>query len=72
MPFGCWRRSRAPGKIICVGLNYHDHCREQGIEPPAYPMLFAKFGNAVSNPGGIRCTGRAPRRSSTSSASWRW
>ncbi|HSM37958.1 MAG TPA: fumarylacetoacetate hydrolase family protein [Candidatus Limnocylindrales bacterium] len=40
-----------PGKIICVGLNYHDHCREQHIEPPAYPMLFAKFANAVSNPG---------------------
>lgn len=40
-----------PGKIICVGLNYHDHCREQGVEPPAYPMLFAKFGNAVSHPG---------------------
>jgi 2-keto-4-pentenoate hydratase/2-oxohepta-3-ene-1,7-dioic acid hydratase in catechol pathway len=40
-----------PGKIICVGLNYHDHCREQRIEPPAYPMLFAKFANAVSNPG---------------------
>lgn len=40
-----------PGKIICVGLNYHDHCREQQIDPPAYPMLFAKFANAVSNPG---------------------
>src|SRR5689334_19460994 len=22
-----------PGKIICVGLNYMDHCREQKIEP---------------------------------------
>jgi 2-keto-4-pentenoate hydratase/2-oxohepta-3-ene-1,7-dioic acid hydratase in catechol pathway len=41
-----------PGKVICVGLNYHDHCREQGIEPPAYPMLFAKFGNAINDPGG--------------------
>jgi acylpyruvate hydrolase len=40
-----------PGKIICVGLNYHDHCREQAIEPPAYPMLFSKFANAVANPG---------------------
>jgi 2-keto-4-pentenoate hydratase/2-oxohepta-3-ene-1,7-dioic acid hydratase in catechol pathway len=40
-----------PGKIICVGLNYHDHCREQGIEPPAYPMLFSKFANAVADPG---------------------
>ncbi len=40
-----------PGKIICVGLNYHDHCREQSIEPPAYPMLFSKFANAVAHPG---------------------
>ena len=39
-----------PGKIVCVGLNYHDHCREQGFEPPAYPMLFAKFANAVTDP----------------------
>ncbi len=39
------------GKVVCVGLNYHDHCREQGIQPPAYPMLFAKFGNAVNHPG---------------------
>jgi 2-keto-4-pentenoate hydratase/2-oxohepta-3-ene-1,7-dioic acid hydratase in catechol pathway len=40
-----------PGKIICVGLNYLDHCREQGIQPPDYPMLFSKFPNAVSHPG---------------------
>lgn len=40
-----------PGKIICVGLNYHDHCREQGIDPPAYPPLFAKFANAIASPG---------------------
>jgi acylpyruvate hydrolase len=40
-----------PGKIVCVGLNYHDHCREQGLEPPAYPTLFAKFANAITDPG---------------------
>jgi 2-keto-4-pentenoate hydratase/2-oxohepta-3-ene-1,7-dioic acid hydratase in catechol pathway len=40
-----------PGKIVCVGLNYHDHCREQGVAVPAYPMLFAKFANAVNDPG---------------------
>jgi 2-keto-4-pentenoate hydratase/2-oxohepta-3-ene-1,7-dioic acid hydratase in catechol pathway len=40
-----------PGKIICVGLNYHDHCREQSIDPPRYPMLFSKFANAVADPG---------------------
>src|SRR5262245_34782223 len=31
-----------PGKIVCVGLNYMDHCREQHIEPPDRPTLFAK------------------------------
>jgi acylpyruvate hydrolase len=41
---------RRPGKIICVGLNYHDHCREQSVDPPAYPMLFSKFANAVADP----------------------
>ncbi|MEP6681108.1 MAG: fumarylacetoacetate hydrolase family protein [Chloroflexota bacterium] len=40
-----------PGKIICVGLNYRDHCREQRIAPPPYPMLFSKFANAVADPG---------------------
>ncbi len=42
---------RRPGKIICVGLNYHDHCREQSIDPPRYPMLFSKFANAIAHPG---------------------
>ena len=42
---------RRPGKIICVGLNYHDHCREQNVEPPTYPLLFSKFANAVTHPG---------------------
>jgi 2,4-didehydro-3-deoxy-L-rhamnonate hydrolase len=36
-----------PGKIICVGLNYMDHCREQKIEPPDRPTLFAKFPTSV-------------------------
>jgi 2-keto-4-pentenoate hydratase/2-oxohepta-3-ene-1,7-dioic acid hydratase in catechol pathway len=48
-----------PGKIICVGLNYHDHCREQGIDPPAYPMLFSKFANAVAHPGQVVVRPRA-------------
>ncbi len=48
-----------PGKIICVGLNYHDHCREQSIEPPAYPMLFSKFANAVADPGQVITRPRA-------------
>ena len=40
-----------PGKIVCVGLNYHDHCREQGVEAPPYPPLFAKFANAIASQG---------------------
>jgi 2,4-didehydro-3-deoxy-L-rhamnonate hydrolase len=40
-----------PRKIICVGLNYHDHATEQGVEPPAEPLLFAKFSNTVLDPG---------------------
>ena len=41
---------RRPGKIVCIGMNYRDHCAEQGVALPAYPMLFAKFANAVSDP----------------------
>ncbi len=37
-----------PEKIICVGLNYADHAREGGHEPPAAPVLFAKFSSAAS------------------------
>jgi len=40
-----------PGKIICVGLNYHDHAEEQGEDVPESPLLFGKAGTAVTNPG---------------------
>ncbi len=40
-----------PGKIICVGLNYADHCREQDVPFPERPLLFTKFTSAVSDPG---------------------
>ncbi|TNE68688.1 MAG: FAA hydrolase family protein [Rhodobacteraceae bacterium] len=39
-----------PGKFICVGLNYADHARETGKEPPAEPILFAKASNAICGP----------------------
>jgi acylpyruvate hydrolase len=41
-----------PGKIICIGLNYLGHAREQGAEPPETPTFFAKFANALARPGG--------------------
>lgn len=42
-----------PSKIVAVGVNYLDHCREAGIEPPAEPLLFAKFPNTIVGPGQI-------------------
>ncbi len=39
-----------PGKIICVGHNYREHILEMKREIPEYPVLFAKFSNAVSGP----------------------
>lgn len=40
-----------PGKIVCVGLNYMDHCVETGIAPPERPLLFSKFTTAMTGPG---------------------
>jgi 2-keto-4-pentenoate hydratase/2-oxohepta-3-ene-1,7-dioic acid hydratase in catechol pathway len=40
-----------PPKIVCVGLNYADHAREQGIEAPQTPIFFLKSGNTVCHPG---------------------
>jgi len=37
----------APGKIICVGLNYRTHILEMGRELPVYPTLFAKYTEAL-------------------------
>ncbi|MCB0181543.1 MAG: fumarylacetoacetate hydrolase family protein [Anaerolineae bacterium] len=39
-----------PGKIVCIGLNYHDHCREQGVAVPERPLLFAKFPSTLIGP----------------------
>jgi len=39
-----------PGKIVAIGLNYMDHIRESGAEPPAQPLVFAKFPSSVIGP----------------------
>lgn len=39
-----------PSKIICIGLNYLDHCEEQNKPRPTRPMLFAKFANTIAGP----------------------
>jgi len=38
------------GKIICVGLNYHDHAEESGMKVPDEPVLFTKAVSAINGP----------------------
>jgi 2-keto-4-pentenoate hydratase/2-oxohepta-3-ene-1,7-dioic acid hydratase in catechol pathway len=40
-----------PGKLVCIGQNYHAHAEEQGKEAPETPTFFAKFANALAAPG---------------------
>jgi 2-keto-4-pentenoate hydratase/2-oxohepta-3-ene-1,7-dioic acid hydratase in catechol pathway len=40
-----------PEKVVCLGLNYSDHARETGQEPPAAPLWFAKFANSLLGSG---------------------
>lgn len=39
-----------PGKVVCVGLNYMDHCREQKVEPPKSPLIFSKWPSCIVGP----------------------
>ncbi|MCC3374443.1 fumarylacetoacetate hydrolase family protein [Cohnella sp. REN36] len=41
----------APGKIICVGLNYRQHAIESNMDIPKYPILFNKFANTLAGSG---------------------
>ncbi|HKZ14702.1 MAG TPA: fumarylacetoacetate hydrolase family protein [Solirubrobacterales bacterium] len=40
-----------PDKIICIGLNYKEHAAEVGAEPPAHPIVFGKWRNALAADG---------------------
>lgn len=39
-----------PSKIIAIGLNYHEHAAEGGLEAPKAPVAFAKFTNSINAP----------------------
>ncbi|WBX78700.1 fumarylacetoacetate hydrolase family protein [Virgibacillus salarius] len=39
-----------PSKIICVGKNYANHVEEMKGEMPEYPVIFAKYNNALIGP----------------------
>ncbi|MBS1860807.1 MAG: fumarylacetoacetate hydrolase family protein [Actinobacteria bacterium] len=52
-----------PGKIVAIGLNYLDHVRESGVEPPPAPLVFTKFTTSVVGPGEpIRIDGELAER----------
>lgn len=38
------------GKIVCIGLNYHDHAAETGARIPDEPILFFKAPDTVVGP----------------------
>ena len=39
-----------PDKVICVGMNYKDHCEEQGAPIPVEPIIFNKFPSTITGP----------------------
>ncbi|XP_028313132.1 fumarylacetoacetate hydrolase domain-containing protein 2A [Gouania willdenowi] len=40
----------APEKVVCVGMNYQDHCLEQNAPIPKEPIIFSKFPSAITGP----------------------
>ncbi|MFE7845701.1 fumarylacetoacetate hydrolase family protein [Microbacterium sp. NPDC057407] len=40
----------SPGKIVCIGLNYHDHAAETGAAVPAEPVVFMKDPSTIVGP----------------------
>jgi len=40
----------APGKIICIGLNYDEHARETKLQTTAFPTVFTRFASTLLDP----------------------
>ena len=36
-----------PNKLICIGLNYRDHCREHDFPIPKNPIIFLKYPTSI-------------------------
>ena len=41
---------RRPPKVLAVGLNYIDHCKEANLPVPPEPVLFTKWSTSVCGP----------------------
>ncbi|KAM9392382.1 fumarylacetoacetate hydrolase domain-containing protein 2A [Pholidichthys leucotaenia] len=39
-----------PEKVVCVGMNYRDHCLEQNAPIPKEPIIFSKFPSSITGP----------------------
>src|SRR5215831_2829981 len=39
-----------PGKVMAIGLNYADHIKEGGQEPPRHQVWFTKAVTAINGP----------------------
>jgi len=40
-----------PTKVICIGLNYHDHAKEMNLPIPKEPIIFLKPPSSITGPG---------------------
>ena len=40
-----------PGKVVAIGRNYREHAEEEGVEPPAAPLIFSKWSSSVVGHG---------------------
>ncbi|XP_028822392.1 fumarylacetoacetate hydrolase domain-containing protein 2-like [Denticeps clupeoides] len=40
----------SPEKVVCVGMNYRDHCLEQNAPIPEEPVIFSKFPSSITGP----------------------
>merc|ERR1719468_65428 len=39
-----------PDKVLCIGMNYVDHCEEQNKPIPTEPLVFNKFPSCIVGP----------------------
>jgi 2,4-didehydro-3-deoxy-L-rhamnonate hydrolase len=39
-----------PSKIVCIGLNFHDHAKESRMETPKEPVIFFKATTSLAGP----------------------
>lgn len=51
-----------PDKIICIGLNYHDHAVETNMSIPEVPTVFAKYPNTLIGSGELIVIPRATQQ----------